>query len=342
MDMNRRELGKVGAGLAAAMTVGSIPGPAFAATDIDVAALRTWLTTAFNDANSREGFALNLLPDIPSGCAWNSCTNNHNIHLQRTYWLDDNATYGSVAFGQFNATIGNAIASARLTQFGAVFPGMCRNTFGPVVGVKAAFDGGPLYGGPGYPFTPTMWQKPVVTSYPDPASPGFDGLQLPIVGTGYPGAMNGTPGTWTSFGSARDWFKYGCLPQVMLGNKGQSTDPAGTGTGWGMLKQGLLYWDGTGIATSTAGTYFSRDLAFALMCAKACGMPWTTAPLPTIRYVLYLMQDLPANVGHGFKDGDGGIWTNFTYNQVVQNSGKKTCEIGPLALLAYGPNIWHP
>lgn len=316
-------------------------------TDPNITSLTTWMVNSFNAANTREGYSIDLLPDLPTGVAYNGVVNAHNTKLQRTYWLIDNCEYGEGALLQVSPTIGNRLKTSWRAKLSSYFGNTLPETnSGTVIGKKAAYDGGSGFaqwqssGGPTY-FD--MYKKLTQTTYP----PNIDVVSAPIVGIDYPASGDfstfGAPLTYTlvSFGSARDWFKYGCLRQAVLGNLGTSTDAAAAPTAWGMLKQGLLYWDGTGIATSTAGTYYSRDLAFALMCAKACGMPWTTDPLPTIRYILSEMQDITGSP-KGFQNGDGGIWTNYTYNQVVQNSAKKTNEIAPLVALAYGTNIWHP
>jgi hypothetical protein len=219
------------------------------------------------------------------------------------------ATAGLVAAASFAGDIplgsNTAVAAvdprliSLLTQ---TFPKFCINTVsGPVIGVIPAFDGGP-FGPCGLP-KPGIWQKLKVYSYPDPSSPGFDYLPLPIVGTGYPGQADGVTGTLEAISaqsSARDLFKYGCLRQVVLGN---STD-AST-----MFDLGLASWDGNGFAHSgTPGVYHSRDLAFALICANALGR-LANVYLDTAGKVARAAVEAAL---WKCQASDGGMWTNYT------------------------------
>jgi len=234
--LNRRTLLGATAGLvAAAAFVGDIPlgsNTAVAALDPRLISLLNWLIAAY----TRSG-TLHLLPDCPSATTFGGRTNKHLSQLQQTYWLEDNCIYGEGALLQWAPTIGQALSAswrARVTQ---TFPKFCINTVsGPVIGVIPAFDGGP-FGPCGLPM-PGIWQKLKVYSYPDPSSPGFDYLPLPIIATGYPGQADGVTGTLEAISaqsSARDLFKYGCLRQVVLGN---STD-ASTMFDLGLARCGL-------------------------------------------------------------------------------------------------------
>jgi hypothetical protein len=327
--LNRRTLLGATAGLvAAASFAGDIPlgsNTAVAAVDPRLTNLLNWLLAAFNRSGN-----LQLLPDCPSATTFGGHANKHLSQLQQTYWLEDNCIYGEGALLQWAPTIGQALSASWRARFTQTFPKFCINTVGgPVIGVIPAFDGGP-FGPCGLP-KPGIWQKLKVYSYPDPSSPGFDHLPLPIIATDYPGQADGVTGTIQPLGSdPRDLFKYGCLRQVVLGN---STD-AST-----MFDLGLASWDGNGFAHSgTPGVYHSRDLAFALICANALGR-LANVYLDTAGKVARAAVEAAL---WKCQASDGGMWTNYTAGGRIGSLAKETCEIAPLVLLAYGNNIWAP
>lgn len=193
---------------------------------------------------------------------------------------------------------------------------------------------------------PGAWEFYRMHTYPvQDSNPAFDSRSKPIIGTDYPGDENGGPAELKrlSKGDARALLKYGCMRQVLLGNNNLARQ---------MFNLALAKWDGDGFANARnrpggriPGIYFTRDLAFTLICANALGegnqQSWGeqhSVSKAEIEQRLWAAQSIT-----------GGIWTKYCgraaarcRNSDIPPVAKQTNEIAPLVLIAYGPNIWKP
>jgi hypothetical protein len=243
--------------------------------------------------------------------------------------------------------LGRILSDSWRSKWEEKYPSFCPDTESDVVvGQLPAYDGGRGSGDPRCQLPrPGTWEMLRMQQYPRPDE-DFDGLETPIIGTDYPGNKVGAGAKIAPISktSPRDLLKYGCLRQVLLGNYSTAQE---------MFDLALAQWDGNGFVEprsrrdrdgGLAGTYWTRDLAFAVMCANALGQGgaqnWGThrqVPKASIEQKLWSAQS-----------PSGGIWTNYCAGTGIENCGtgsipniaKQTNEIAPLVLLAYGKNIW--
>jgi hypothetical protein len=336
-----------GAALAAVVAVreGSPLASALPAHALDdrLARLLQWIVRDY--ANSGP---LRLLSAAPEGLNGAGRSNTRLQQLQRTYWLQDNALYGSGALLQYAPPLGRILSESWRRAWEEHFPAFCPGTQSDVVvGRLPAYDGKESSGDPRCRLPrPGVWQMFRMRQYPDPAAAEFDTMPTPIIGTDYPGDVSGTHAKIIAIErtSARDLLKYGCLRQVLLGD---------LATAQQMFDLALEQWDGSGFATAKnrgpdsklAGVYWTRDLAFAVMCANALGQGNATnwgskrqVPKALIEHRLWSAQS-----------ASGGIWSNYCGDAddskcapgaTLPGMAKQTNEIAPLVLLAYGRNIW--
>jgi hypothetical protein len=287
---------------------------------------------------------LRLLSAAPEGVNAAGATNQRLKTLQHTYWLQDNGLYGAGALLEYAPDIGRELSTSWRSKWERYFPTFCPDTESDfVVGVVPAYERS------GEPKdrrcqlkAPGRWSYLRMYQYPSPANADFDSRALPIIGTDYPADDSGqTREVPIKQTAVRDLLKYGCLRQVALGNPIVAEQ---------MFDLALSQWDGNGFfeqrqGADQAGTYWTRDLAFALMCANALGRgqdtKWGTQKVVA-------KADIEARLWSA-QSADGGIWTNYCSasedcgRSGIPTSAKLTNEIAPLILLAYGANIWaHP
>ena len=298
-----------------------------------------WVVRDYADSGDMR--LLSAVPDAVNGAGR---SNRRLQQLQKTYWLEDNSVYGARALLEYAPPLGRILTDSWRRAWNQHFPAFCPDSeSNVVVGELAAYDGGRGSGEARCSLPrPGAWQMLRMRQYPDPASGEFDALPTPIIGTDYPGDARGnaelTPIERTA---PRDLLKYGCLRQVLLGDRATARQ---------MFDLALDQWDGSGFIEpknregNLSGVYWTRDLAFALMCANALGeggaSSWGShaqVPKAEIEQRLWSAQ-APR----------GGIWTNycgragssFCRGAPVPPFAKQTNEIAPLVLLAYGRNIW--
>jgi hypothetical protein len=306
-----------------------------------LAQLLQWVVRDY--ANSGE---LRLLSAVPEGVNGAGRKNQRVQQLQRTYWLEDNAVYGAAALLQYVPPLGRILSDSWRRAWDEHFPMFCPDTESDVVvGQLAGFDGGRGNSDPRCALPrPTAWQMLRMHQYPDPARSNFDALPTPIIGTDYPADESGKNAEIVSIRRTvpRDLFKYGCLRQVLLGDRATAQQ---------MFDLALGQWDGSGFLEpknrdpngNLAGVFWTRDLAFAALCANALGQgdaaSWGSSAVAkaVIEQRLWSTQS-----------ATGGMWTNYCGAQsrypncppAPPTMAKQTNEIAPLVLLAYGKNIW--
>jgi hypothetical protein len=289
---------------------------------------------------------LRLLSAAPEGLNGAGLTNMRLRTLQKTFWLQDNSLYGARALIEFVPPLGRILNDSWRAKWEEKFPSLCPDTESSVVGgEKPAYDGGRGNDEARCKLPrPGVWEMLRMQQYPSPGEPGFDMLQTPIVGTDYPGNRDGGGAQVAPIGqkSPRDLLKYGCLRQVILGNVSAAQE---------MFDLALALWDGEGFiepkgndTDDGAKIYWTRDLAFAALCANALGQggqqTWgnkTKVSKAPIEQKIWLTQS-----------ASGGIWSNYCSGagtrkcnlQAIPRMAKQTNEIAPLILLAYGRNIW--
>jgi hypothetical protein len=151
------------------------------------------------------------------------------------------------------------------------------------------------------------------------------------------------PACGQNFRARSPSLKYGCPRPVLLGNFSAAQE---------MFDSELAQSDDCGFVERKslrgskgclARIYWTRDLAFAVMCANALGQGgrqnWGTqgqVPKSAIEQKLWSNQS-----------PSGGIWKNCCDDRRAETNGpglipqtaKQTNEISPLVLLAYGKNI---
>ena len=119
----------------------------------------------------------------------------------------------------------------------------------------------------------------------------------------------------------RTLLKYGVLRAKLEGNAEQASR---------YFDRAMKLWDGCGFPmperSGRHSSYRTRNLAYALIAARALGRAIPSAARETIEKRLWACQD-----------ADGGIWTNYEKDGTIPHLAKKTTEIGPLVLLAYDP-----
>ena len=289
--------------------------------------------------------SVRLLSAVPDGQAAGRPESSTRLRqLQKTYWLQDNALYGAGALMQYAPALGRLLSQSWRTHWERTYPDFCPDTQSDVVvGALPAYERGsaPTDSRCRLP-TPGDWQYLRMRQYPDPADAAFDSLQTPIIGTDYPADRTGhVQMAAISRKSARDLFKYGCLRQSLLGH---------TRTAQQMFDLAMTRWDGNGFANPKndpesggrlVGVYWTRDLAFALMCANALGVG-TQSQLGSVQKA-QLEQKL-----WSAQSPSGGMWSNYCSPDAsdcklnIPAIAKQTNEVAPLVLLAYGSNIWAP
>jgi hypothetical protein len=312
--------------------------------DTRLARLLRWMVRSY--ANSG---ALRLLSAVPEGRNVGGQSNTRLLTLQKTYWLQDNSLYGAGALDEYVPVLGKLLSDSWRNMWQKSFPNFCPDTESDyVIGQIPPYDQGVVQDPRCRLPRPGAWQFLREHQYPSPADPQFDSLPKPIFGTDYPVDPEGR----TQLGriterSPRDLLKYGCLRQVLLGNGPVARQ---------MFDLALAAWDGTGFINPKnnprdrgrlSGVYWTRDLAFALLCANALGQGRESAwggqqqvAKASIERELWNTQS-----------ATGGLWTNYCGETAVDNLlcspgqkiptvAKQTNELAPLALLAYGPNIW--
>ena len=308
-----------------------------------LAKVLNWMDRDF--AHSKE---LQLLSAAPEGVNAAGTSNRRLRTLQNTYWLQDNALYGTGALLEYQPALGQKLSDSWRSKWEKFYPTLCPDTESDfVIGIVPAYE---RSGAPRDPRCrlqpPEAWSYLRMYQYPDPARDNFDSLPLPIIGTDYPAdddrQMHAVPIKDTA---VRDLLKYGCLRQVALGNRAVAER---------MFNLALAQWDGTGFQESredTSGTgerrYWTRDLAFTLMCANALDEGGQTTWGDRAKVAKSAIERrLWRN-----QSASGGIWTIYCdavdsgdcSGSGIPSTAKLTNEIAPLVLLAYGANIWsHP
>lgn len=306
--------------------------------DSHLASLLRWIIASYSGSGDLE-----LLPaTAPVGGNANQVANLRLRTLSQTYWLQDNALYGARALGEYAPALGARLDRSWRSKWAEHFPQFCPDTqSGYVVGIPPEYDtqATPTDVRCRLP-RPSAWQFFRMYQYPSPASADFDSLPKPIIGTDYPVSPQGRAMLAPiRKDNVRDLLKYGCLRQATLGNRSLAQS---------MFDLALTQWDGTGFRNAKnggdsdprlAGVYWTRDVAFALLCANALGegqrLTWTHGvSKAALERTLWSAQS-----------DDGGFWTNYcapTYcgGRRLPTFAKETNEIAPLVLLAYGPNIW--
>jgi hypothetical protein len=310
------------------------------ARDVDdrLARLLQWMVRDY--ANSGE---LRLLSAVPEGLNGAGHSNQRLQHLQRTYWLQDNALYGAGALLEYIPPLGRILSDSWRRAWKERFPVFCPDTeSNVVVGQLPAYDGGKGSDDPRCRLPrPGVWQMLRMRQYPSPATASFDAMPMPIIGTDYPADASGMNAEIVPIEprSVRDLLKYGCLRQVLLGNRAAAQR---------MFDLALAQWDGSGFLETKnrgpdgnlAGVYWTRDLAFAALCANALeqgnAASWGSSRISkaAIEQRLWSAQS-----------ESGGIWSNYCGQTkpncpLVHPIAKQTNEIAPLVLLVYGKNIW--
>jgi hypothetical protein len=314
-----------------------------AAKDLDgrLARLLQWVVRDY--ASSGE---LRLLSAVPEGVNGAGRKNQRVQQLKRTYWLEDNAVYGAAALLEYVPPLGRILTDSWRRAWDEHFPMFCPDTESDVVvGQLAGFDGGKGRDDPrcGLP-RPGTWEMLRMRQYPDPAMSNFDALPTPIIGTDYPADESGKNAEIVAIKQTvpRDLLKYGCLRQVLLGDRATARQ---------MFDLALGQWDGSGFLEpknrdpngNLAGVFWTRDLAFAALCANALeqgnAATWGSGAVAKAALEQRLWSSQSAT---------GGIWTNYCGGQskypncppAPPTIAKQTNEIAPLVLLAYGKNIW--
>jgi hypothetical protein len=312
--------------------------------DARLAALLQWVVRDY--ARS----PLRLLSAVPEGQNAGGQGGAHLLALQNTYWLQDNSLYGAAALSQYAPVLGKLLAASWHAAWEKSFPRFCPDTQSSyVIGRIPDYDRAGVASDPRCRLPrPDAWRFFREYQYPDPVDPEFDNLPRPIIGTDYPEDRQGQVriGRITS-DAVRNLLKYGCLRQVLSGNKALAAE---------MFDLALADWNGSGFVLQRndprghgrlAGIYWTRDPAFAMLCADALdrgrqqiwgrGRPVAKSAIEQRLW--------------GAQSHTGGIWTNYcgdgTENGGLCASGrripavaKQTNELAPLTLLAYGLNIW--
>jgi hypothetical protein len=326
------------AGLASTLPEGDL--------DQRLARLVRWVVQDY--ANSA---SLRLLSALPDGRNAAGESNARLRALQHTYWLQDNSLYGGAALNEYVPVLGRILTEEWQKKWVQLFPGFCRETESVVVvGRLPAYDTGGISLDPRCRLPrPGAWEFFRMHQYPDTRDGDFDTLPKPIIGTDYPAdSQNRTQMATITPDSPRNLLKYGCLRQVLLGNEAVAKR---------MFDLALTHWDGKGFIDRKndpesggrlAGIYWTRDVAFALLCANALGegrqSAWGAQGQVTKASIENRLWSAQSDAG--------GIWTNTcgdppNSSRWCNGAGKlptvakQTNEIAPLVLLAYGPNLWQ-
>lgn len=301
--------------------------------DASLARLLQWVQRSYAASGPRA-----LLPDAPEATNGAGASNARLQALQQTYWLQDNALYGEGALAAYDPPLAAALGRSWRLAWDRTFPRLCPDTqSGYAIGRPAPYDldAKPADARCRLP-RPGAWQYFRMHQYPEPKDPGFDALPRPIIGTDHPVDANGqTQMAAIRNDAVRDLLKYGCLRQATLGNR----ELAGQ-----MFDLALAQWDGHGFvnanrrASAGSGLYWTRDLAFALMCANAIGRGQGARLGANVT-----KADVEQRLWKA-QAGSGGVWTNYCEGPqcaaYIPATAKLTNEIAPLVLLAYGPNVW--
>jgi hypothetical protein len=311
-----------------------------------LARLLQWLVRDYAASGSRR-----LLSSLPEGKNALGQGNAQLSALQQTYWLQDNALYGAAALDQYAPVLGRLLWESWHSAWQRSFPNFCPDTQSDyVIGRLADYDRASGPRDPRCRFTrPGSWQFFREYQYPDPAGSQFDSLPRPIIGTDYPAGPHAeTRLAPISERSPRDLLKYGCLRQVLLGQEAVARQ---------MLDLALANWDGNGFVfpkndprthSRLAGTYWTRDLGFALLCGNALGQ----GNQPVWGTTHHVAKGAMEQRLWSAQSQTGGIFTNYCggnaegrfqciAGQNVPGFAKQTNEIAPIVLLAYGANIWR-
>jgi hypothetical protein len=307
--------------------------------DDHLSRLLGWVLRSYNDSGP-----LHLISDAPDAQNGLGMTNARMKALQQTYWLQDNALYGAGALLEYAPAVGQSLSDSWHAKWDEHFGKYCPETQSSYVVGRL-----PQYDQPGAVVTdmrchlprPGMWQSFRMHQYPSPQDDGFNDLPKPIIGMDHPSdEMMQTQLASIRTTAVRDLLKYGCLRQVLLGNRAAAQQ---------MFDLALAQWDGNGFKTtkndasqggSLLGTYWTRDVAFALLCANALG-EGHQAMFGQGVSKLSLEQKL-----WEAQSSSGGIWTNYCSGSACQGPhipaiAKQTNEIAPLVLLIYGRNLWQ-
>lgn len=314
-----------------------------AAGDLEGRLVRLLQWVVRDYANSGD---LRLLSAVPDGLNGAGRRNRRLQQLEKTYWLEDNAVYGAGALLEYVPSLGRILSDSWRRAWDKHFPMFCPDTESDVVvGQLAGFDGGKGGGDPRCALPrPSAWQMLRMRQYPDPATSDFDALPTPIIGTDYPADGSGKNAEIISIKQTvpRDLLKYGCLRQVLLGDRATAQQ---------MFDLALGQWNGSGFLEpknrdpngNLAGVFWTRDVAFAALCANALeqgnAASWGSSAVPKAAIEQKLWSSQSAT---------GGMWTNYCGGQskypncppAPPTMAKQTNEIAPLVLLAYGKNIW--
>jgi hypothetical protein len=294
--------------------------------------------------------SLRLLSALPDGRDAAGESNARLRALQHTYWLQDNSLYGAAALNEYVPVVGRILTDEWHKKWIQAFPDLCRDTQSVVViGRLPDYDTGGTSSDPRCHLPrPGAWEFYRMHQYPDPHDASFDTLPKPIIGTDHPvDPQLRTHMAAITQDSPRNLLKYGCLRQVLLGNGAVAKQ---------MFDLALGRWDGNGFIVPKndpqsggrlAGIYWTRDLAFALLCANALGEGGQQAWGDQGRVTKASIEN---RLWRAQSDA-GGMWTNTcgdppNPNRWCNNGAKlpsiakQTNEIAPLVLLAYGPNLW--
>jgi hypothetical protein len=312
--------------------------------DARLAKLLQWVVRDY--ANSGP---LGLLSAAPEGRNAEGRSNTRLLTLQKTYWLQDNSLYGAAALDEYVPVLGKLLSESWRNMWQKSFANFCPDTQSDyAIGRIPPYDHGVVQDPRCRLPRPGVWQFFREYQYPSPADPQFDSLPKPIFGTDYPAGPEGaTRLAPITRRSPRNLLKYGCLRQVLLGNGAVARQ---------MFDLALADWDGSGFITPKnnpqldgrlSGVYWTRDLAFALLCGNALGLGRESEWGGQQRVAKSSIERELWNA----QSSTGGFWTNYcgataagsrpcSAGQKIPAFAKQTNEIAPLVLLAYGPNIW--
>ncbi len=315
--------------------------------DQRLAKLLSWVVRDY--ANSGP---LRLPSGVPEGKNARGQSSVRLATLQHTYWLQDNALYMAAAFEQYAPVLGRDLSDSWRSKWQQYFPSLCPDTQSDyVIGQLPEYDTASTVADPRCRLPrPDAWQFFRMHQYPDPADPQFDTRPGPIIGTDHPvDVQEHSEIVPITRKSPRNLLKYGCLRQALLGNHAVAQQ---------MFDLALKQWDGSGFIIGKndpqtggrlAGMYWTRDLAFALLCAAALDK----GQQPAWGEHGQVSKAAIESRLWGAQSASGGIWTVYCGDKAdgrrwcgddnkVPGFAKQSNEIAPLVLLAYGRDLWQP